>query len=227
MKAPRITEHRAHHPIRAATRSAEAVTRSTEGRATPPQAATESRVHGARRIAQTPVDAARKDFEIDRMTAAETRTRSPRPPARRPAARRSPWEPWMEAILADWRERWPAAFTERVPLAVGISGHIKAALRAEGKAIDRKSMGVILYLWTMHGTYLRAVVRGEMRRNLDGSEAGVPDEAARQQAQQVLDDRAARYAESVRQKQEQDGGAPPGQEPPAPVDSRTPPAQAG
>jgi sRNA-binding protein len=158
------------------------------------------------------------------MTAVETRTRSPRPPARRPGTLRPPW---MEAILADWRERWPAVFTRPVPLAVGISRHIKAALRAEGIALDRKSMGVTLYRWTMHGTYLRAVVRGEMRRNLDGSEAGVPDDAARQHAQQVLDDRAARYAESERQKQERDAAEPPNTSAPAPVDSRTHPAQAG
>jgi sRNA-binding protein len=159
------------------------------------------------------------------MTAAETTTRSPQPTAKRPGP--PPRPPWMEAILTDWRTRWPAAFTKPVPLAVGITGHIKAALRAEGVAMDRKSMGVTIYRWSMLGTYLRAVARGEMRRNLDGSEAGVPDEAARQQAQQVLDDRAARQAERARQKQERDGGAPPGQEPQAPVDSRTPPAQAG
>ena len=35
----------------------------------------------------------------------------------------------------------------------------------------------------MQGAYLRTVMRGEMRRHLDGSAAGVPDEAARQYAQ--------------------------------------------
>jgi sRNA-binding protein len=110
----------------------------------------------------------------------------------------------METILADWRQRWPAAFTKPVPLAVGISRHIKEALRAEDKAIDRKAIGVALHRWTMQGAYLRAIVRGESRRNLDGSEAGLPDDAARQYAQKLLDERAARQAaERERQKQEQ------------------------
>ena len=107
-------------------------------------------------------------------------------------------------MLADWRHRWPAVFTKPVPLAVGISRHIKEALRAEGKAIDRRAIGVALHRWTKQGAYLRAMVRGEIRRNLDGSEAGVPDDAARQYAQKLLDERAARQAaERERQKQEQ------------------------
>jgi hypothetical protein len=68
----------------------------------------------------------------------------------------------METILIDWRRRWPAAFTKPVPLAVGISRHIKEAQRAEGKAIDRKAIGVALHRWTMQGAYLRAIVRGEI-----------------------------------------------------------------
>ena len=67
-------------------------------------------------------------------------------------------------------------------------------LRAEGKCVARKTIGVTLHRWTMQGTYLRAVVRGELCRNLDGSAAGVPDEAARQYAQRLLDERAARQA---------------------------------
>ena len=132
------------------------------------------------------------------LPVAETTPRPAEPPAKRTPARRAPWAPWMEEVLADWRARWPAAFTKPVPLAVGISGHIKTVLRAEGKVVDRKTIGVTLHRWTMHGTYLRAVVRGEPRRNLDGSAAGVPDEAARQYAQTVLDERAARQAAKAR-----------------------------
>src|SRR5260370_19401078 len=116
---------------------------------------------------------------MNRRTDAETETRSPQPTGRRRAARGSPWQPWMEAILADWRRRWPAVFTRPVvPLAIGISRDIKAALRAEGTAIGHKSIAVTLQRWTTHGLYLHAVLRGEMRRNLDGSEAGVPRDAA-------------------------------------------------
>ena len=132
------------------------------------------------------------------MTVTETTPRTAEPPAKRMPARRAPWAPWMEVVLADWRARWPAAFTKPVPLALGISGHIKAVLRAEGKVVDRKTIGVTLHRWTMQGTYLRAVVRGELRRNLDGSAAGVPDEAARQYAQRLLDERAARQAAKAR-----------------------------
>jgi hypothetical protein len=44
-------------------------------------------------------------------------------------------------------------------------------------------------------------MRGEMRRNLDGSEAGVPDDEARQQAKQWLAERAARRPERELQRQ--------------------------
>lgn len=141
--------------------------------------------------------AAVADF-VTGLTVTETSLRPAEPPARRTPARRTQWAPWMEVVLADWRARWPAAFTKPVPLALGISGHIKAVLRAEGKIVDRKTVGVTLHRWTMQGPYLRAVVRGEPRRNLDGSAAGVPDEAARQYAQKLLDERAARQAAKAR-----------------------------
>jgi sRNA-binding protein len=108
------------------------------------------------------------------------------------------------AVWADWRRRWPAAFTKPVPLAVGFSGQIKAALRAEG-LFDREK-GHAIHRWTMQGAYLRAVERGEMRRNLDGSEAAVPDDDARTKARELLEARAARHAEKerqARQRQEQ------------------------
>jgi sRNA-binding protein len=146
---------------------------------------------------------------VGRVTIAETEARPLRPPAKG-QARRSPSPPWMEAILTDWRRRWPAAFARPVPLAVGISRHIKEALRAEGEAVDREAIGGTLHRWTMQGAYLRAVARGEMRRNLDGSAAGVPDDAARQQAQTLLDERAARRAERERAKQTSPDGEGPG-----------------
>src|ERR1700751_3876871 len=116
------------------------------------------------------------------MTDAETKALPSQPTARRPVARRPRWPLWMATILADWRARWPAVFTRPVPLAVGISRDMEAALRAEGKFLDRKSMGIMLHNWTMQHAYLQAVARGEIRRNLDGSEAGVPDGAARESA---------------------------------------------
>ena len=136
------------------------------------------------------------------MTDADTITKPRTPAAKRPPVRRSPWPPWVEATLADWRARWPEVFTKPVPLAVGFSRHIKDALQADGQTLDRKTIGVTIHQWTVQGAYLRAVARGEMRRNLDGSEAGVPDEEARHQAQKLLYERSARRAE--REQREQD-----------------------
>jgi len=130
-----------------------------------------------------------------------TEARSLAPPVRRPAVRRRPWAPWIAAILEDWRRRWPAAFTRPVPLAVGISRQIKTALQAEGKAIERNAIGIVIHRWTMQSAYLRAMAQGAVRRNLDGSEAGIPDDAARQDAQKLLQERAARLAEKERRRQ--------------------------
>ena len=132
----------------------------------------------------------------------KTEARSQQSSVMQPAARRTPLPPWAEAVLAGYRARWPAVFTKPVPLASGISRHMKAALLADGEAADRKALGVVLHLWTMQSAYLRAMARGDMRRNLDGSEADLPDEAARQHAQSVLDERAARQAERTRRKEE-------------------------
>jgi sRNA-binding protein len=118
---------------------------------------------------------------------------------------RVPRQDWIEAHLADWRMRWPAVFTKPVPLAVGITGQIKAALLAEGKLVearDRKGIGVSLHSWTAKSAYLRAMARGDARRNLDGSEAGFPDEDARDHAQKLLDERAVRHAERERLRSE-------------------------
>jgi sRNA-binding protein len=46
-----------------------------------------------------------------------------------------------------------------------------------------------------------------VRRNLDGSEAGVPDDAARQYAQQLLEERAAWWAEREREQERERAAA--------------------
>ena len=68
--------------------------------------------------------------------------------------------------------------------------------------MKRKLIGGAIHQWTLQGAYLRAVARGEVRRNLDGSEAGVPDDTTRQYAQNLLDERAVRQAERARREQE-------------------------
>jgi len=117
------------------------------------------------------------------------------------------WPPGAAALIDEWRMRWPAAFTKAVPLAIGFSGRIKAAMRAEGKPMDRKAVSMAIRLWTRRSAYLRAVARGEMRRNLDGSEAGIPDDAARHEAQRILDERAALRAERARYERERSQAA--------------------
>jgi sRNA-binding protein len=123
--------------------------------------------------------------------------------APRRTERRSWRPPWVQEFLTDWQNRWPAIFTSPVPLAVGISGQIKEALEKDGVLLDDKTIGVTLSAWTKHGAYLRMVMRGKPRRNLDGSEAGVPDDAARKYAQRILDEREARRRDKVQQKQNQ------------------------
>jgi ProP effector len=125
----------------------------------------------------------------------QTPEKSNSPPRRRQ-------KPWMEALLADWQERWPAAFTNPVPLAIGVAEHMKAAIAAEGVGIDRRKFGIALRYWTHQGAYLHALRRGGTRRNLDGSAAGIPSAEDRQHAKEVLNERAARNAARERQKQE-------------------------
>jgi sRNA-binding protein len=97
----------------------------------------------------------------------------------------------IAALLADWATRWPAVFTTPMPLAIGVARRIKDALGQAG----HRDIGAALHHWTNRRPYLRAMARGEMRRNLDGSEAGLPDEAARAYARESLARRARRRAE--------------------------------
>jgi len=102
----------------------------------------------------------------------------------------------VAAILADWRARWPAVFTTPVPLAIGITRAIKAEL-GRGHSRDVSST---LHHWTRRSAYLRAVARGDMRRNLDGSAAGIPTDDARAHAQQLLAQYAHRSVERMRRR---------------------------
>ena len=108
------------------------------------------------------------------------------------------WQPRVKrkervaATLTDWRDRWPAVFTKPVPLAVGLARQIKQALPPD---FPRKEIGIAVHHWTQGGGYLRAMARGDTRRNLDGSEAGTPSEEAREQARQTLAERERRALE--------------------------------
>ncbi len=95
----------------------------------------------------------------------------------------------ISVILADMAARWPQTFTKPVPLAVGISKRLKREL---GGAFPAKQVNVALARWTRRNAYLEAVARGEARRNLDGSENGLPDECHRKYARMELARRARR-----------------------------------
>jgi sRNA-binding protein len=104
----------------------------------------------------------------------------------------------IETILAVWQVRWPAVFTKPVPLAIGISRRMREQL----PEFPRREIGIALHSWTNRRGYLRAMARGDMRRNLDGSEAGIPTEEAREQAQKLLEERERRQLERIRQQRE-------------------------
>lgn len=95
-------------------------------------------------------------------------------------------------ILAMFRARWPALFSTPVPLATGIARAIRAEL--DYAEVPTAGLGRALHHWTNAPGYLAAVAAGEMRCNLDGTEAGAPDEAQRQFAIEIMEQRAAQQA---------------------------------
>ena len=95
-------------------------------------------------------------------------------------------------ILALLRARWPALFTTPVPLATGIARAIRAELG--DVEVPTAGLGRALHYWTNAPGYLAAVAAGEVRRNLDGTEAGAPDEAQRRFAAETMEQRAAQQA---------------------------------
>ncbi len=96
-------------------------------------------------------------------------------------------------ILALLRARWPALFATSVPLATGIARAIRAELGYV--EVPTAGLGRALHYWTNAPGNLVAVAAGEMRRNLDGTEAGVPDEAQRQFATEIKEQRTAQQAQ--------------------------------
>jgi len=103
----------------------------------------------------------------------------------------------IEAILAEWQARWPAVFTKSVPLAIGISRCIKEQLSGQ---FPKRDIGITLHYWTNRNSYLRAVARGVPRRNLDGSEAGVPTTEVQEEAKRLLEERDRRQQERIQQR---------------------------
>jgi sRNA-binding protein len=110
----------------------------------------------------------------------------------KPTAKQLRLKAMRDAVLADWRQRWPEAFTRPVPLAVGISQQIKEVLEAGDQSVKWMAVWRAMHHWTNSRAYLHGLARGEMRRNLDGTEAGLPSDDQRKEAQRRLDEIAAR-----------------------------------
>ena len=99
-------------------------------------------------------------------------------------------------ILALLRARWPELFSVHAPLATGITRAIQTEL---GEArLPAVALSRALHWWTNAPSYLVAVAAGRVRRNLDGTEAGVPDEAQREAAAEALRQHALRRAATPR-----------------------------
>src|SRR4051812_18955810 len=78
------------------------------------------------------------------------------------------------ALLA---ERFPAAFTSKRPLAIGIFAEIRAVVPES--ELPRDDLGGFLASWTKRPAYLAALERGDRRVHLDGSDAGPAFDEAR------------------------------------------------
>ncbi|VTZ21642.1 hypothetical protein MPC4_400011 [Methylocella tundrae] len=90
---------------------------------------------------------------------------------------------WIALVLADWARRWPAVFGKPAPLAIGFAKQLHAELKPE---FSQKAVRLVLHRWTTRRGYYQAVERGDPRRNLDGGEAGLPDEVSRALARTAL-----------------------------------------
>jgi sRNA-binding protein len=82
-----------------------------------------------------------------------------------------------------------------VPLAIGIGIELCELMSPEFKPAEIRAF---LHAWTSGPRYLKAVVRGEMRRNLDGSPAGLPEPEHRAAAKERLQTIGHSHARSHR-----------------------------
>ena len=86
---------------------------------------------------------------------------------------------------AEFRLRWPAAFTTPVPLVIGVD----KLIRAEMPQMTTSRLKEVLGPWMHSIVYMRAIAAGVERINLDGTPAGVPDEEQRGRATEELRER--------------------------------------
>ena len=101
-----------------------------------------------------------------------------------------------DALLLELRARWPALFTTPVPLAIGIDGQIRDALRQEAAAAGTAapSWSVLkntMAWWTKQHGYREALATASDRIGLDGQPAGEITDRDRQHARERLATRPA------------------------------------
>jgi sRNA-binding protein len=98
--------------------------------------------------------------------------------------KRAKRRPQRSALSERLFRDYPNAFKyPPVPLAIGVGLKLRELLGAEFKPADIRAF---LQAWTSGPRYLKAVARGEMRRNLDGSPAALPESQHRADAQERL-----------------------------------------
>jgi len=96
----------------------------------------------------------------------------------------------LDETLAVLCDRWPSLFTAPVPLAIGIERKIQQFL---GDArISKMRLRRALHCWTRRTGYLAAIAEGRCRQDLDGSDAGEPEEAHRAYARELIAERLAK-----------------------------------
>lgn len=98
----------------------------------------------------------------------------------------------LDETLAVLRDRWPSLFTAPVPLAIGIERKIQQFL---GDArLSKARLRRVLHCWTRRTGYLAVIAEGRCRQDLDGSDAGEPEEAHRAYARELIAERLAKRA---------------------------------
>ena len=99
-------------------------------------------------------------------------------------AREAEWHAAPAVLEVMLRQLAPAVFNDQPPpLAIGIDVALIALLAGE---FDARAITRFLADWTRRPTYLAAVARGEVRRDLDGCPADAPEASAREFAAILL-----------------------------------------
>ena len=110
--------------------------------------------------------------------------RKPAPAPRESPDKAADRRPRLNTLSERLFEAFPEPFKyPPVPLAIGIGPKLCELMSPEFKPAEIRAF---LHAWTSGPRYLKAVVRGEMRRNLDGSPAGLPEPEHRAAAKERL-----------------------------------------